>query len=157
MKEIQLTREKSAFVDDEDYDWISLHKWTFNGKYAYRAKPRAYVGGPTVGSIILHREIMAAGPGQIVDHINRDPLDCRKCNMRFVNRSQSQWNRGPEKDTGFKGVNFRPARGTWVTRIMKDGKRIYVGSYKDEKSAAIAYNKAAILHYGEYAGLNIIN
>ena len=43
-----------------------------------------------------------------------------------------------------------------VAIISVNGKRRRLGSYKKEKDAASAYNKAAKLIYGEYANLNNI-
>jgi len=42
----------------------------------------------------------------------------------------------------------------WRTRILVNGKRLYLGSFKNEIAAAKAYDEAAKRYHGEYAALN---
>ncbi|MCE5339610.1 MAG: HNH endonuclease [Planctomycetaceae bacterium] len=57
--------------------------------------------------IPLARFVMNAKKGQIVDHINRNPLDNRRCNLRFVTKRQNNLNRKCDNGTGFFGVFIR--------------------------------------------------
>jgi hypothetical protein len=53
----------------------------------------------------LPRLILNAKKGEIIDHINRDPLDNRRCNLRIVTARQSNLNRKLHSNTGFIGVS----------------------------------------------------
>jgi hypothetical protein len=53
----------------------------------------------------LPRLILNAQKGQIVDHINREPFDNRRENLRIVNARQSVLNRRLRSNTGFIGVS----------------------------------------------------
>ena len=54
--------------------------------------------------IPLARFVTNAQKGQIVDHKNRNNLDNRRCNLRFVTKRQNNLNKKPSNDTGFFGV-----------------------------------------------------
>jgi hypothetical protein len=62
-----------------------------------------------------------------------------------------------EKSTSkYFGVNYSNSSKKWVSRINTDGKRTFLGNFKTEIEAAIAYNKMATILYGDRAKLNII-
>ncbi len=58
-------------------------------------------------TIALARVVLKAKKGKIVDHINRDPLDNRRSNLRIVNHRQNMLNRILKNSTGFIGVSIR--------------------------------------------------
>jgi len=90
-----------------------------------------------------------------IDHINGNRLDNRKVNLRICTAMQNQHNRKKSRGSSkYKGVSFHIRGRVWVSFIMREAKRYYLGSYKDEKEAAIAYNQAALKFYGEFALLN---
>lgn len=72
-----------------------------------------------------------------------------KTHMKHVARKQKN------TSSVYKGVYFNYNK--WSASIMKEGKRYCLGVYKEEKKAAIAYNKAARLLYGESAFQNSID
>ena len=94
MKEIKLTNGSVALVDDEDYDRVveagNWHEDTHgHGKrsYAYR---RFRKGAPKV---YLHNFILIVHHnGLDTDHVNGNGLDCRKENLRRVDRWQNNLN-----------------------------------------------------------------
>jgi hypothetical protein len=138
-----------AIVDDDDYDRLSCLKW-----YGHQSGKLIYVANVQKGkTILMHRDILGSEKGLDTDHINGNPLDNRKKNLRRCSRQQNLWNR--RYDTGkskFRGVCHKGNR--WIAQITKDGKTIRVGSFLEEKDAAIAWNKAAEEFYGEYAYVN---
>lgn len=112
-------------------------------------------------SVYLHRLIIGAGSGDLVDHINRNPLDNRTANLRLATRSQNAANRGADRrrngtTSRHKGVSFNKARGKWCAYIHVDGKTRSLGRFEAEDDAARAYNKAAVEAWGEFARLNDI-
>lgn len=165
MKEIKLTQGKVALVDDEDFVILSEYKWyaikNKNTFYAVRHKEN----NPALNLIRMHREITGAKHGDIVDHKNRDGLDNRRQNIRICTSSQNSRNRQSGKNSSSKylGVTIdkegigKKRGALWRADIRHNGKRHYIGKYKDEEMAAIAYNEKAKKLHGEFANLNIIS
>ena len=149
MKYIVLSQGKEAIVDDEDYDLISSHKWSFDGNYAIRmvrldGKQRC---------VLMHRVLNNTPKGKHTDHINGDKLDNRRENLRVCTSSQNHMNKISKRGTSkYKGVYKEKRRKGWIVRI----KRIYIGEFSCEIEAAKAYNEAAIREFGEFARLNVI-
>lgn len=105
----------------------------------------------------LHRAILRAPEGKLVDHINHDRLDCRRPNLRLATDAQSVRNRRKLRRRGnpasrYIGVH-RNGNG-WIARISIDGVRKSVGTYASQKAAALAYDEAASRFVGEFAQLN---
>lgn len=153
MKEIPLTKGKFVLVDDDGYEKFSKYKWHYTGRYAGRLNPdRHKEGEPTV--LFMHRLITNAPKGLCVDHINRDSLDNRKCNLRLVTHQENMMNYGSKKGASkYKGV-VRTKEGRWTASIMCKGKSYNLGTYKEEEDAAKAYNIKALELTGDLAYLN---
>jgi hypothetical protein len=104
----------------------------------------------------LHRWIMEQLghdiTGKLVDHINHNPLDNRKCNLRLVSYSENFQNKVGYGKNKFKGSRKRD--GKYEVYISKDRKQMYVGRYDSEDVAAEAYNTAARALFGQFALLN---
>ena len=152
---IELTQDKVAIVDDDIVVELGKYSWYLDSYgYAMRHSPR---GDGKQHSIAMHRNILglAYGDGKQVDHINHDKLDNRRENLRICSYAQNQMNQRPQNGTSsYKGVNFHKQRGKWQARITIDGKQKYLGSFKIEELAALAYDMAAVYNFGEYACTN---
>ena len=85
-------------------------------------------------------------------------LQNRKANLRAATRTENNRNRrkGKKRTFGskYKGVTWYKKGKLWAVRIMTNRKSKFIGYFKDEIEAAKAYDKAAIKHHGEFAGLN---
>ena len=181
MKEIKLTKGYSAKVDDDDYDWLMQYNWHTleRGKESNRRRlrehpvartaiPVAMPDGYNAYRIIsMHCLIMDAKPGDIIDHIDGDPLNNRRENLRFVTNQQNAWNaRGAKSINGkptssrFKGVFKKTCKTKcgdyeyWVARVKANGFDNTVYHGKDEVAAACMYDISAQNYFGEYARLN---
>lgn len=152
MKFIPLTQGQFAIVDDEGYEELSRRKWCAlkgsDGKY------RAIRGYDP--AVYMHRQIMNAPKGMDVDHINHNPLDNQKTNLRICTRSQNNQNKLAHKSakSKYKGVHYHKPQKKWMARLALNGKRFTLGAFNNEIDAAKAYNKAATKYFGEYACLN---
>lgn len=117
--------------------------------------------------VSVHRLLLNAPDNMVVDHINRDRADNRRCNLRLCTISQNSRNSkgNPNRQSRYKGVFYhregyytgkkgdgRPKRWRAYTRIK--GKRIWLGYYHTEEEAAQAYNEYARREFGEFACLN---
>jgi hypothetical protein len=160
--EIRLTQDKIALIDDEDYPLVSPYKWhakrdVSTGRfYAYTKVFNNETRKHT--RLIMHRVIMGAKRGELVDHIDRDGLNNRRSNLRIANNFLNQQNRGPEAGTSkYKCVSFIAKTQKWRVRFKWMGKDHYLGQFDDEKEAARAYNAAILPLAGEYAVLNDVD
>lgn len=159
VKKIPLTHGLFATVDDEDFERLTQWKWRYGGQHSYAVRTQYYHDG-TRGrgrTIQMHRVVMNASKGVMIDHINGDKLDNRKENLRFCNNGQNQSN-SPSKrrsSSTYKGVNFH--RNKWRATITVNKKGIHLGTYDSEEKAAMAYNAKAKEMFGEFAKINVIN
>ena len=152
---VPLTQGKYAIIDIEDYDLVSQYKWFSSyekGNQSFYAKTNIKVGEKTTIER-LHRLILSAKKGEIVDHINGDTLDNRRCNLRFASAAENIRNsrRRSTNTSGFKGVWWNKQVNKWQADIKVLGKKIYLGRYDDPQDAHEAYCAAALKHYGEFA------
>ena len=152
MKKIQLSNsEKIAIVDDSVFTLLSAFTWNINGAgYA-----GAWIGGK---QIFLHRFIIGAKKGDEVDHVNGNKMDCRMVNLRCCTHSQNIANEGPRKHNklGIKGVDYRASSNKFRATIRVNYKKIHIGLYDTAEEAKIAYNEAAIKHFGEFSYQNVV-
>jgi len=158
-RRIPLTRGKFAIVDPEDYDRLNRIKW-----HAQQSPHTWYaVHSLTNGkkekrkNLQMHHLVIEIPPGMFCDHINHNGLDNRKANLRSATHTQNVWNRRkfrPHSRSKYKGVDWANDMKRWRARIRVNGKRIYLGSYKNELDAARAYDSAAKKHHGQFAAVN---
>lgn len=134
---INLTRGAITLIDVDDVSHCSKKKWN-----AQSRGHGVYARSTCAGSReYLHRHIMRAAPNQIVDHINRDTLDNRKANLRFVTPTESMFNTVCPNKTGYKGVR-RYSRGYWAEIGSGKSKRS-LGCFNTPEEAAVAFDIAA--------------
>lgn len=147
MKELPLNNSpKVALVDDSDFDSVSAFSWCECPRTG-TSYARRHVGEGTYQ--YLHQFIL---PGLLrVDHKNGDGLDCQRLNLRPATRRQNMHN-AVSRRCKYKGVRF--AYGKWRARIVIEGREKSLGGFSTEKEAALAYNREAAIHFGEYARLN---
>jgi len=153
MAQISLNFDAVALVDDADYDRVKPYDWFLSGS--------GYAAGfvPVEGKfnlVYLHRFLLNAQPGEIVDHINGCALDNRRANLRLVTAEQNGQNKrlSALSATGLKGVGWHKARRKYHARIQLQGIRYHLGFFEDAQSAAQAYDAAAGELFGMFAVLN---
>lgn len=128
-------------VSDEDADLL-------DGLY-----PMLMVKGRSLSLVVADRLGIIA---PVVDHVNRNPYDNQRENLRGATRSQNMQNVGIRKDntSGYKGVSYRPRyRQKWEARL-KIGDATHRSTHDTAEEAALAYNELALEHFGEFAVLN---
>jgi len=157
MKEIVLSTGGIAFVDEDDFERVNSLRW-----YARKSCNKYYAGRSNgkKGILLMHRFILnITDPNITLDHKDGDGLNNQKENLRIATKSQNAYNMGSNKGTSsrFKGVCWRGTNKRWTAQITANKITRYIGSYKSEVDAAIAYNKEAEKLHGEFALLNNIN
>lgn len=138
-----------VLIDEEDYEKVNQFKWyplfSAKGKNPYFHSPMK-VNKKRV-TLLIHRIIMDAPKGLLVDHINGNPLDNRKCNLRLATKSMNAHNAGKRKNataSKYRGVTH--TNGWWQARIQVQGKQFNLGIRKTEEEAAQLYLDYCRLH-----------
>lgn len=155
MKEIPLTRGLVALVDDSDFEELNRWKWFEDGRgYARRGEKRS---GKLV-AIFMHRVLLGADVGDLVDHIDGNGLNNTRANLRLCNHFQNMRNSKMRKNntSGFKGVFWDKKNENWRARIRAGAGMINIGSFDTPEEAARHYDAAALRYHGEFARPNSI-
>ena len=80
-------------IDEEDKHLLNTYSWRVNSNGYICRNPKMKNWKYEKIERYLHRLVIGAGKGDIVDHINRNKLDNRKCNLRLVSYSQNILNK----------------------------------------------------------------
>jgi len=155
MKRIYLGHGKSTLLDKEDFIRFSKFKWRLEKKRnsEYAIHHTLFAG--TNFKIRLHRAILGLiyGDGKIVDHINGNGLDNRRCNLRLCNNSQNAANSKlySNNSSGLKGVHWHKLKQKWSATIRFKGKKLHLGYFKSKIKARKKYLKKAAELHGEFS------
>ncbi len=154
MEKIPLTQGQFTSVDDKVCASFAEHKW-FASKERGRFYAKRHSSSPNRRTIAMHRVVIGAKDGQIVDHIDGDSLNNQRHNLRICTSQQNTMNGKPRGGTSkFKGVLLYKATGRWQSRITYNYEVYHLGYFKSEVKAAEAYDKAACEFFGNFARLN---
>ena len=147
---INKNASKTALIDSEDVDKVSLYNWYYDGTHGYISCTQK-----TVGDIrYLHHLIMGKPPtGMVIDHINKNKLDNRKTNLRFATKRQNGLNANLSKrnPSGHVGVVWRKREKRWSAGISIGGINKHLGYFNDIKEA-IKVREEAVLAYFKVKG-----
>ena len=129
-----------AIIDREDLPKICNDKW-YLSVYGYATR-QTHGGRPGK----LHRLVLKARDDDEIDHINRNRLDNRKANLRFVSHQENLHNisRAKNNTSGCTGVSFYDQKGFryWRARIKVNKKEISLGYYLTKEEAIEARREA---------------
>ena len=184
MKLIPLTKGKFAQVDDEDYEYLMQWKWRYkpnNGEkstYGYACRTQRDTVAKKNLFVLMHRVIMNTPIGRVTDHIDGDPLNCQKDNMRICTRAENSKNQGKHttRETSSKYLGVYAHKMTWsingtneqrvcykwranigFTDELGVRRRIKSKLFESQEEAAIEFNRLAKIYKGEFARLNILD
>lgn len=156
---VPLTKGFSAVIDASDWPLVSQFQWRVDLPRQNKCKTAyaiATVRTPesTYHTIRMHRVILGAGRGQLVDHIDGNGLNNVRSNLRFATQSQQMANAPSRSKIGYKGVSPTTNGKRWRSLIRVNGVTYRLGHFDTPEEAARAYDEAALEHFGEYAFLN---
>ena len=131
----------TAIVDLEDLDKCLQYKW-----HVMKSRHTDYARTRLKGNkrIYLHRVVTGYEGNLVIDHINGNGLDNRKCNLRICSHSQNLVNR--HKRTA--GI-YRVPSGRYKAEIRHNYKYIYIGTYDTEDEAIEARKAKELELFGE--------
>lgn len=141
---VRLGRCSEIMLCDAD-DWERLKDiyWFTNQGYVMGQVKRKY--------ILFHRQVKQCPKGYVIDHINRNPLDNRKVNLRVVTQSVNMMNMTINRNNKVGHTGITPCKYGYIVNITAKKKRIYLGTYKTleeaiktRKEAEEKYHKSVI-------------
>lgn len=127
-------------VDDDDFESLGRHTWhlTHKGYAATNIKV-----GPRYRTRFLHRILVVPPDGMMVDHINGNKLDNRRCNLRLLcnaDNAAAARKLDSRNSTGFRGV-YRHGKGFVASYRGK-----YIGKFYDLMDAVEAWRHHIATH-----------
>ena len=166
MKEIRVNGSPSnTIVSDEDFEFLNQFRWSLRPSASGKGKPyvaRSVNNGGATENFYIHRVIASRMESrklsslEVVDHINGNPFDNRRINLRVVSYADNAHNKASSRpDTSsskYHGVSKFQDR--WKAQIAFKGEDIYLGLFDSESEAAEAFDLAALKYYRNNAYLN---
>lgn len=145
------TNEKFYF-DLEDYDKIKDYCWSTTTSGYLRANDLLPFSRK---NIIMHRLVMGKfeDDGLVIDHINHNTLDNRKCNLRICQEINNAQNKIKLKNnsSGITGISKNKQNGKYEAYITYDYKRRFLGYFENIEDAIEARKNAEQRYFGEYS------
>lgn len=143
---------RTALVDDTNVHLVENYTW-----WVKKHRNSMYAVTDIDGKrVYMHRLILCAQKGSVVDHIDGNGLNNTVDNIRIISSKDNVRHRvhkNKNNSSLYRGVIFK--KGKWLARIGVDYKTLYLGSFYSPMEAAKAYDTAALFHFGEYAVVNI--
>ncbi|MBO6864081.1 MAG: HNH endonuclease [Alphaproteobacteria bacterium] len=143
-----------ALVDPCDAALAREYEWRRGGT-GDRYAVALIRNGNSLTTVYLHRLIMGAVPGDLVDHIDGNPMNCCRANLRLVDRSENASNiRETANSTCYRNVAWHKKRNRYQARVQRQG-----GSFRGpfRKDAAEAARDADMLLRGIFPGICRLN
>jgi dCMP deaminase len=140
-------KNKTIIIDKDMYTLMYKHTWSIVNNYV------------KTNNKLLTRMVMNCNENDnnlVVDHINGNTLDNRKCNLRLITQAQNTLNQSSSKNSSSKyiGVYYHKISKKWASSIGINGKPIHLGVFDREQDAALARDYATKTYYKEFGRLN---
>lgn len=128
-----LVKDRAVLVDDDDYVKVANIRWHISstGYVVWRGKK----DGKKL-TIRMHRLITQCPKGKVVDHINHNPLDNRKDNLRICTQGENARNRKSLS----KGYWYHKQNKNWVVEL--ESKHVGCFPIEDEAIKMVAFIRA---------------
>lgn len=155
-----------TLIDTEDLQKIIAFNKTWhvglnNGNNKYYVHSTLHLGvfnnKSKSKTIYLHRFILNAENGTKIDHINHNPLDNRKSNLRFISQANNLKNRSEKNSnnkSGYRNVCYNKLFNNtpWQVQLQIDGKNTVLRRFNDVHEAGKFAEEMRNRYYGKFAG-----
>lgn len=125
-------RTSETLIDTDDLGRAQEYPLTWGGARGYVSSLWWHPGG-SYDRVMLHRWLLKlTDPTQIVDHINRDPRDNRRGNLRVGTQALNMQNLSIDSQrgrSGVLGVVWNRQHGRWMARQNLDKQVVYLGLF----------------------------
>ena len=153
---VTLTRGYEAIIDAADVPLVEGVNWTTMAVTGNSVYAQRYYGDNQTGkriTLLMHRVIMGAPTGMMIDHIDGDGTNNRRSNMRIATHAENMRNRrmSTNNTSGFKGVHWEKKSQKWRAQIRINSVRRYLGLFDTPEAAHAAYVAASEKLHGEFA------
>jgi hypothetical protein len=138
--------------DRIDEDKVSGWKWWMANGYTMGRKTIDGISH----TILMHRLIMDAKEGDIVDHINGEKSNNRRENLQFVTAQQNAQNKDKKPGCASKYYGVKHVEGLRKRPWIAMSAHVHLGFFATEEDAAYAYDCNAKRVYGTNARTNKI-
>jgi len=126
-------------IDKKDESLISQHTWCAQWNKRGNCFYATTWDKNTQKTITMHRLLLKAKRGEIVDHINHDTTNNTRANLRIATSQENSFNRKgaciDNKKSKYRGVSRRKESGKWEGRVCFKGKQHYLGAFNTEEQA----------------------
>lgn len=119
------------------YSWYVVHG---------RGQSKYLIRNSSNRTVSFHSQLMGPESGMEIDHINRNGLDNRRANLRFVTHQQNQNNLSRKRHgtSRFRYVHRAKEKGSWCAMVTYGGRVKNIGHFDSEIEAAHAANNYII-------------
>lgn len=155
--EIPLTQGYVTVVDMQDAE-LAAYKWHAHIGHTGRVYARRGIKVEPSNRHVwvwLHKVIVCRRDGiifppDIVDHIDNNPLNNTRANLRGVTQSENCRNSKKREKTVLKGAHFHKRDKKWASSITVGNKAIHLGTFETAEEAHAAYVAASKKYHGEF-------
>lgn len=148
---LPVNNTKPVIIDADDFEKVKNLEWKVDtSNKGIVSTTRAFGDRP----VRLSRIVLCCVKGNnfVVDHINRNIFDNRKCNLRKATFSQNNMNRSIQKNnsSGHAGVRWNKQRNVWNAQITINKRQIHLGCFIHLENAVKARKNAEKEYFKEF-------
>lgn len=139
--------ELVAYIDKEDYELVKNYTWNI------RDRNNGYSGYKSISTRIDGKSVSLCSlitGYDYCDHIDRNPLNNRRNNLRAATHTENMRNHSRRKDntSGYTGVTLDKKSSTWEAQLSIGGKCLHLGKFIDKEDAIQARLRAELKYFG---------
>lgn len=137
-------KDKKAMISPQDLPKVDKYEWNYIDQGGYVKE--------TVNGYHLHKVICDL-TDDVVDHIDRNKLNCTRNNLRICSHQQNSINTNiPKNNTsGIIGVSFSKEKNKWRANININRKQLHLGYFNNIEDAIQSRLIAEKTYFGEFA------
>lgn len=149
LKEVLVDIDSLYKLKELGYRWCVSYSKHINNFYIHG---NIYTGGKHVNCSI-QTIILDCYNGEVIDHVNHDPFDNRKENLRITETKENTKHRKSKNSNNKSGYrNVCCIDGKFIVQLQVNGKNTKLGSFDDADEAGVFAQQMREMYYGEFAG-----